>query len=176
MYNYNIPYTNVEDVLNIFLDKESSANKYSLISEKDDLSIEEENSIIANIIIDLTKKIQSNPNYCNVESSDVENQINIFIDNKWHSITLDSGIKEMSDKTIKLIHKSYFILPDKKNFNKLPNNELISEALGRIPEAYREQKDSICLITKPNFKQIFDINKIKKDSLIKKSFTKKLFW
>ena len=55
--NYNIPYTNVEDVLNIFLDKESSANKYSLISEKDDLSIEEENSIIANIIIDLTKKI-----------------------------------------------------------------------------------------------------------------------
>ena len=62
--NYNQPYTNIEDVLNTFLDKESVANKYSLIPEKDDLSIEEENNLIAGIIIEITKKIQSNQNAC----------------------------------------------------------------------------------------------------------------
>ena len=62
--NYNQPYTNIEDVLNTFLDKESVANKYSLIPEKDDLSIEEENNLIAGIIIEITKKIQSNQNDC----------------------------------------------------------------------------------------------------------------
>ena len=102
-------------------------------------------------------------------SSDLDNQINVFIDNKWHYIPLDSGIREMSDKTIKLIHKSYFVLPERKLFTKLPINiqDLINQALDRIPETYREQKDSIRLITKPEFKSIFDINKIKKD-LIKK--------
>ena len=159
---FNQPYTNIEDVLNTFLDKKSIANKYSLIPEKDDLSIEEENNLIAEIIIEITKKIQTNPNSCNIASTDMENQISVFIDNKWHHISLDNGIREMSDKTIKLIHKSYFVLPERKLFTKLPTDtqELINQALDRIPETYRDQKDSIRLITKPEFMHIFDVNKI----------------
>ena len=73
---------------------------------------------------------------------------------------LDTGIREMSDKTIKLINKSQYILPDKKVFQKLSSNlkQQISETLERIPESYRENKDNIRDKTKPEFKIIFDIN------------------
>ena len=76
---------------------------------------------------------------------------------------LDTGIREMSDKTIKLINKSQYILPDKKVFQKLSSDlkQQISETLERIPETYRElsnKTDNIRDKTKSGFKIIFDVN------------------
>lgn len=66
----------------------------------------------------------------------------------------------MADKTIKLINKSQYILPDKKVFQKLSTDlkQQISNTLERIPETYRENKDNIRDKTKPGFKNIFDVN------------------
>ena len=83
---------------------------------------------------------------------------------QWCYIPLECSIRELSDKTIKLINKSQYVLPDKTNFKKLNSDvrKNIGEALERIPETYRDQKDSISNKTKHDFKIIFDINSSKK--------------
>ena len=83
---------------------------------------------------------------------------------KWCYIPLNSGLREISDKTIKLINKSQYVLPDKINFKKLPTmlKQQISDTLERIPETYRDQKDSNSNKTKHDFKIIFDMNSNKK--------------
>jgi hypothetical protein len=80
---------------------------------------------------------------------------------QWCYIPLNCGLRELSDKTIKLINKSQYILPDKKVFQKLPTmlKQQISDTLERIPETYRDQKDNISNKTKHDFKIIFfDMN------------------
>ena len=161
---YNLPYADTEDVLKTILTKGSAFNNYASVSEKDDLSIEDENDYIAKIIIEVQRQINSKSENCNVISSDKEKSIKVFMitenGEKWCYISLDTGIREMSDKTIKLINKSQYILPDKKVFQKLPTDlkQQISETLERIPETYRENKDNIRDKTKPEFKIIFDVN------------------
>ena len=162
--NYNTPFTDTEDVLKSFLVKDSAAQKYVLIDEKDDLSIEDENDLIAKIIIEINKHINAKKENRNIMSSDKEECVKVYMltenGKKWCYISLDNSIREISDKTIRLINRSEHILPDKINFKKLPPDlrKSIDETLKRIPETYRDQKDSIRGKTKHDFKIIFDIN------------------
>ena len=162
---YNLPYNNTEDVLKTILTKGSAFNNYALVDEKDDLSIEDENDYLAKIIIEVQLEINTKSENCNVKSDKSQKgytKVLTITDNikKWCYISEDTIIREMADKTIKLINKSQYILPDKKVFQKLSTDlkQQISNTLERIPETYRENKDNIRDKTKPGFKNICDVN------------------